>query len=303
MQEDPRTGRLTVSVVIPTYNRSADVLRAVGSVLAQTLPAFEILVVDDGSTDNTAEVVQALPAPVRYLRKPNGGVSSARNLGLREARGEVVALLDSDDQWEPEWLERAVRALADDPACGAVTAERRSVDPAGRRLGVSNMQAVASGGLLPLPVLFTHYLGPNLCIRRKVIDVVGGYDESLATGEDVDMTLRVAAVAGVRLVAEPLILVTKTPDSLSGRINTGNRLRVFDKFEKLHPALAARHAAELRIARATAAYSYALDLTVARRLPEARARAVESWRYVPSMLAAKQVAKVAVLQLLGRGRA
>ncbi len=94
----------TVSVVIPSYNRAGWLPAAVGSVLAQTHPATEILIVDDGSTDNSAEVCAAFPAPVRYIRQQNAGVSAARNRGMREATGEFIALLDSDDLWLPEKL-------------------------------------------------------------------------------------------------------------------------------------------------------------------------------------------------------
>lgn len=110
----PRT-----SVVIPTFNRSRDVVRAARSVLAQTMPAFEILIVDDGSIDDTARVVADLPPPVRYLHKDNGGVSSARNLGIRHASGEFIAFLDSDDYWEPNLIEQVTRMLNAAPDLGS----------------------------------------------------------------------------------------------------------------------------------------------------------------------------------------
>jgi glycosyltransferase involved in cell wall biosynthesis len=96
----------SISVVIPTYNRARAVVEAVASVQAQTLAPSEIIVVDDGSTDGTAEALRQLKAPIRYVAKENGGVSSARNLGVRLAKGEWIAFLDSDDRWEPIKLER-----------------------------------------------------------------------------------------------------------------------------------------------------------------------------------------------------
>jgi glycosyltransferase involved in cell wall biosynthesis len=101
----------SISVVIPTYNRAALLGRAVESALAQTVAPLEILIVDDGSTDNTAEVCRAWGAPVRYIRTANGGVAKARNVGMAEARGEWVALLDSDDEWEPDKLAAQCAAL------------------------------------------------------------------------------------------------------------------------------------------------------------------------------------------------
>src|SRR4051794_39734864 len=93
-----------VSVIIPASNASAYVVRAIESALAQSHPPLEILVIDDGSTDRTAEIVEALPAPVRLLRKVNGGPATARNLGASQARGDWLALLDADDVWYPDKL-------------------------------------------------------------------------------------------------------------------------------------------------------------------------------------------------------
>ena len=101
----------TVSVVIPTYNRSALITRALDSVLAQTVKPHEILVVDDGSTDDTASLVRKHYPAVQLIRQKNTGVSAARNAGITAATGEWVALLDSDDAWLPRKLERQVHAV------------------------------------------------------------------------------------------------------------------------------------------------------------------------------------------------
>ncbi|HSY84814.1 MAG TPA: glycosyltransferase family 2 protein [Gemmatimonadaceae bacterium] len=101
----------SISVVIPTYNRAALLRRAVDSALAQTVRPTEILIVDDGSTDDTAAVASTLPAPVRYIATPNGGVARARNTGIGAAQGDWIALLDSDDEWEPEKLATQFAAL------------------------------------------------------------------------------------------------------------------------------------------------------------------------------------------------
>src|SRR5690349_10342119 len=93
-----------VSVVVPTHNRARTLGRTIESVLAQTYPSVELVIVDDGSSDDTGEVIArgwGADARVRYLKKPNGGPASARNFGFRAARGEYVALLDSDDTWHP----------------------------------------------------------------------------------------------------------------------------------------------------------------------------------------------------------
>ena len=107
-----------VSVIVPTYNRAALLCEAVNSVLQQTYQNIEIIVIDDGSTDNTTEVMAAYGDRVRYTRRPNAGVNAARNLGLKQARGEFVALLDSDDLWAPFKIELQVRLMRHFSAAG-----------------------------------------------------------------------------------------------------------------------------------------------------------------------------------------
>ena len=98
---------ITFSVVIPLYNKGREIARTLGGVAAQTYTPLEVIVVDDGSTDDSARVVEGLDLPgVRLIRQPNGGVSAARNRGIAEAKGDYIALLDADDYWKPEYLER-----------------------------------------------------------------------------------------------------------------------------------------------------------------------------------------------------
>jgi glycosyltransferase involved in cell wall biosynthesis len=114
--------RPTVSALIPTYNAGHLVVRAIESVLAQSSPASEIVVVDDGSTDDTAERVAAFGESVRYVAQPNAGASAARNLGIASSRGEFVAFLDADDVWHPRKLEAQLEALARHPDLGMLSA-------------------------------------------------------------------------------------------------------------------------------------------------------------------------------------
>ena len=131
--------RPLISVVIPTFNRKQQVQAAVQSVLAQTYPEFEVIVVDDGSTDGTSQALETLISQegrngsrVRYFFRPNQGQSTARNKGIEKARGELVAFLDSDDIWLPEKLEWQVRALEQfqDKCCACIT-DARLVDSLG----------------------------------------------------------------------------------------------------------------------------------------------------------------------------
>jgi len=295
---------LCFSVVIPTYNRAELVVRAIRSVLAQTLPPFEVIVVDDGSSDDTFERLQAMGPPVRCIRQPNAGVSSARNLGMELAAGDVICLLDSDDLMAPGWLAAAAAALAANPECGAVCANTLTVSTEGEvRSRNDYAHLCAADGSLQLTRLFSGRfgLGSNLCIRTPVARRVGPFDVSLVTAEDIDYSLRVAAVTRIAHVGEPLIHITQAAGSLSGRINTGNRFRVFDRFEREHPSLAALHEDALRQARGRAALDYALDLTVARQLRDARDKARMAWRYTPGWPVLKQLMKIQLLAWMGRG--
>ena len=293
----------SISVVIPTYNRAALVCRAIGSALRQVPPPLEVIVVDDGSSDDTEARVGAIAGPVRYLRQANGGVSSARNHGMSVAKGELICLLDSDDFLAPGALAHVVAAFGQDPACGAVFGDTLTVDEQERVLRRHGHRHLADDqGRVLLARLFEgrFALGSNFCFRRSLLSTVAPFDTGLATGEDIDFGLRIAAAAPVRHLEAELVNITTSPGSLSTRINTGNRLRVLDKFEREHPALARQHAHALTLARARTALAYARDLTVARRLPEAAEKAWLAWRLAPSREVALQLAKIGLLRAMPR---
>jgi glycosyltransferase involved in cell wall biosynthesis len=193
-----------VSVVIPTYNYGRFVTAAVDSVLAQTFPAGEIIVVDDGSTDDTAERLRPYGDRIRYIRQENQGLPAARNTGIRAARGELIALLDSDDLWHPRKLELQVRHLAASPDTGLVAAD--SVP--GLEQGWPEVGTDA-----PLPfqsfsvedILVRSRFGPSgVLVRKECFDTVGLFDPALRSAEDRDMWLRIAARFRVVKLAVPL---------------------------------------------------------------------------------------------------
>ncbi|MHC5139531.1 MAG: glycosyltransferase family 2 protein, partial [Planctomycetota bacterium] len=105
------TEKLTISAVIPAYNAAKYIARSIDSVLAQTHPVDEIVIVDDGSTDNTAAIIKDYGDKVRYIHQPNAGVSAARNTGIEAATGNWIAFLDADDEWLPEKIKRQVENL------------------------------------------------------------------------------------------------------------------------------------------------------------------------------------------------
>jgi glycosyltransferase involved in cell wall biosynthesis len=170
-------------VLVPAYNASAHLVRAVESALAQTHPPLEILVIDDGSKDNTAEVALGLPAPVRLIRKDNGGPASARNLGAREARGEWLALLDADDWWFPDKLRTQLSHCAD-PQVGMIHC-------------LPDHRNDAVPDLMTFDDLWERnwIMNSSVLIRRGAFEALGGFNEAkdLISVEDYNLWIRIAA--------------------------------------------------------------------------------------------------------------
>src|SRR5437764_3981856 len=203
--EDP----VKVSVVIPTYNRARVVGEAIDSALAQTHERLEVIVVDDGSTDDTAERVGRRRDPrLRYVRREHVGVSSARNAGIAAATGDLVSFLDSDDLWKPEKIETEVAALARHPEAGGVFSdlekrEGATVVPSFMRrtrvfARLLGGRAFPEGLLLPSRALYLCLLQeipiktPALTVRRSALERVGGFDERWTSSEDWEFLLRLA---------------------------------------------------------------------------------------------------------------
>jgi glycosyltransferase involved in cell wall biosynthesis len=207
--------------VIPAYNAAGWVARAVDSALAQTHSQCEILVVDDGSTDDTPALLAGYGNAIRVLRQDNGGLSSARNTGIRAARGEFVAFLDADDYWLPDKLSRQVALLqANDTLgfCSTHTQVETTVGDVSDEWRCPRLE----GPLLPL--LFSHNAavsgsGSSVMVRRRLFDRVGMFDTGLRSLEDIDMWMRLAAVSSYACIDEPLTVIVKSPLSMSGNLD------------------------------------------------------------------------------------
>lgn len=178
--EESEPAHPTVSVIVPTFNRANLVCHALASVLRQTYAPLEILVVDDGSTDNTCDLVKPLGDPVRYFFQSNRGPAAARNVGIQSARGEMLAFLDTDDLWVPEALQWRVERFqnADLPPVGVVLGLIRRLP-----LGSAATNESAS------PPRKMNLFGSAL-VRREVFEQVGLLDEELRYGEDIDWFMR-----------------------------------------------------------------------------------------------------------------
>ncbi len=217
---------MNVSVIIPTHNRADLLPRALNSVLAQTLPPGEIILVDDGSTDRTGDLIRQQYPTVRYLRQACRGVSAARNLGIAAARGEWIALLDSDDAWLPGKLQAQHNALDAHHGCRLCHTEEIWIRN-GRRVNPMRKHAKSGGRIfrrcLPLCVISPS----STLIHRDLLDETGGFDETLPACEDYDLWLRICAHEPVLFVDTPQIVkYGGHPDQLSRRHWGMDRFRI-----------------------------------------------------------------------------
>jgi glycosyltransferase involved in cell wall biosynthesis len=197
----------TVSAIIPTYNHAGFLPGALESVFAQTCCPLEVIVVDDGSTDETAEVLRVYEGRIRVLRQANRGVAAARNAGAAMALGELLAFLDADDAWLPSKLERQAARFDVESGIGLVHCGVEEVDGRGRQLRtrLDGMEGWVSREML----LFRRGVilggGSAAVIRRTTFLDVGGFDEDLSTSADWDLYYRVARRYPVGFVPEMLV--------------------------------------------------------------------------------------------------
>ena len=206
-----------VSVVITTYNYERFIAAAIESVLGQTVRPDEIVVVDDGSTDGTAPVVARYAARgVRYIRQTNQGAGAARNRGIRETRGDLIAFLDADDRWLPDKLARQLAHLRRYPAAGLVTGGEWQVFGAARPPVRVRRRPARAARLYPR-ILIENLIGnPSLVlVRRACFARVGEFDEGLPLGQDWEMWIRIARAYRIGVVDAPLIDFTQHEDSLT----------------------------------------------------------------------------------------
>lgn len=239
----------SVSVVIPAYNRAATIVAAIASVLRQTVAEFELVVVDDGSSDGTAEAAETVTDPrLRVVRlAENRGAAGARNAGVAEARGRWIAFQDSDDEWLPEKLARQLARLEQRPDaiaayCGLLTVGALAADAAGRtRLayvpdaGIDLVEGRIQPTLLKQNVMSTQ----TVVVRRDVFLALGGFDESLPAMEDWEFAIRLTGAGEIAFVDAPLVHQRFSPNSLTR--NRAKQLRAHAMIlEKSRPLFAGR---------------------------------------------------------------
>ncbi len=241
--QDHDPNRLSVSVIIPTYNREAFIKAAVDSALNQTRVPDEIIVVDDGSTDGTDRLLRQYAPPVRVIRQPNRGRSAARNAGLWASRGNAIVFLDSDDLLAPRCIERCSQTLEDHLEVGVVYTDAHVIDRDGRIAGIYSQ---ALRGRRPSGMIFGElarrcFLTVSAMVRRSCLES-DAFEEGMEHCEDYDLWRRLAARCNFQFLDEPLMCyrfhagmtnVVEQLDILKSEVEVRQRFIAMPEFAQL----------------------------------------------------------------------
>jgi glycosyltransferase involved in cell wall biosynthesis len=194
----------TISVVVTSYNYGAFIKEAVDSILSQTFASFEIIIIDDGSSDNTRAILSKFNDPrIIYCYQENQGQPKAKNRGIRESSGELIAFLDADDVWLPSKLAKQV-ALFAKPEVGVVYSRRKWIDSSGKIIS-GNERVLRKGWILDDIFVDNFVCFSSSVVRRSYLEQVGYFDESLPMGIDYDLWIRLACMCKFNFVDEPLV--------------------------------------------------------------------------------------------------
>ncbi len=210
-----------VTVIIPTHNRLALVREALDSVAEQTVRDFEVIVVDDGSTDGTAQGITEHPTQPRIIRQSRQGPAAARDRGIQEARADIIAFLDSDDLWHPTKLERFIHALDSNPGTRIFYGPMRPINADG--VTVPGRTKPCHAGWITEKLFCSSFVHvPTIVCYKHIITREGGFDQSLPVCEDYELWLRISVKEQFGLVEEPLAFRRLHADRLSKRCMSRN---------------------------------------------------------------------------------
>lgn len=239
-----------VSIVLPTYNRAYIIKRALQSILAQTYQDFELLVIDDGSTDNTREVVESFKDPrIHFIQCSHQGGAAARNTGIREAKGAYIAFQDSDDEWLPSKLEKQVTLLSKASFdIGVVYTGCYKTSKSGEKIYIPSDEIKQKEGNVYKEMLIGNFVTNQVAlVRKECFEQLGGYDESLPGMHELDLWLRISKKYRFAYIPEPLVITYFTKDSITAHHDFRLRGReiIFQKhfreFQE-YPSIFAMHA-------------------------------------------------------------
>jgi len=257
------TGMPGVSVIIPTYNAARYLPEALESVMGQTYKDIEVIVIDDGSTDDTGEIVQSYRARdrrIRYCLQDNSGPAAARNHGMREANGDYIAFLDADDLWMPRKLEKQVTVLDRDVRIGFIYCDSLFVDAGLREIPDYVRKIKLVRGDIVDDLYHDFFLMPPAVVMRvSCRSTIGYFREDMRVGEDYEYFLRLASRYRAEVIEEKLMIRRVRSDSLSRQdvvLDATNDLRTLTEFIGSNPAFHARN--RRRVARRLSSCHFSL---------------------------------------------
>jgi len=217
---------MKISVIIPTFNRLDLLKRAIDSVLNQSIKPYDIIVVDDGSTDGTSEMIQHKYKSINLIQQKNSGVSAARNNGIKNAQGDWIALLDSDDEWEKNKLEEQVNNLTDNPKyefCHTNEIWIRN----GIRVNQKKRHKKYGGFIFDKCLDICRISPSSVLFNKNILNHVGWFDDKLPVCEDYDLWLRITADYEILFIDKPLIVkYGGHNDQLSQSVEAIERFRI-----------------------------------------------------------------------------
>ena len=195
---------MNVSVIIPTFNRLSLISRAIDSVLSQTIKPFEIIVVDDGSSDNTSNFIKNNYKSVKLIKQKNLGVSKARNVGIKNSSGDWIALLDSDDEWKKNKLEVQIKSLSEYDYYSVCHTNEIWIRN-GIRVNQKKRHQKYGGDIFVKCLDICRISPSSIIFKKNIINEVGWFDEGLSICEDYDLWLRITANYKILFIDKPLI--------------------------------------------------------------------------------------------------
>ncbi len=250
-----------VSIILPTYNCAAFLPHSIGTILSQTYNSYEIIVIDDGSTDNTKEVLYPFMQRIKYIRsEQNKGLPTARNIGIRPAQGKYIAFIDADDLWLPEKLQTDIEYFETHPEVSMVYSKHINIDEKGDDLDGNTKRQLPSGNIFTQLFSVQNFIiTSSVVVRKEVFETTGLFDEQLFNCQDWDMWLRIAFHFKVAGIDKPLVKYRHNPYSLSKNRNNVLKYqkiiidKIYNKFkdkenginEKLYKKRLASHYAKV----------------------------------------------------------
>ncbi len=210
----------TISVIVPVYNGEKTILETIQSIQAQTFSDFELIIINDGSTDGTLDVISTVNDPrLKVFSYENGGLPVARNRGIRRSRGEFITFIDADDLWKPDKLQLQLAALQKKPEAGVAYSWTAFIDENSKFL-FAWQPLYWEGNVYP-QLLIRNFIssGSNIMVKRKYIEAAGEFDPSLKSVEDWDYYLRLAALCPFVLVPKYQILYRRSSQSMTSKVD------------------------------------------------------------------------------------